>query len=406
MNPRAVILIVIGLGTLPFSSQAVDDSCSTIAAIAGVSDFVFEIDEDSRAGLTPAEYCSVYRGIEAKDPERLNAALASLHERNNGLAFLKDIDFKLKAFEEEGVNTGLGFTYDYSKTGEMERYDYDPVKKVTTGTAWSFNARGNVAFDSDTNPQDFLDTRFAVTGFRDYGGVSTPAQVSDAYKQKLNDLDDAAIDLQGEALAANRRQVKQLMSQFLSTQVYFSYDLNAGLESNQDLSSRQWTYGGRLVLDAKGYGRDTALGKWNLLDYPFALLRIFSGFGGTDSFEPLGYSFPTFMIGLDQVDPAENDVRKALGEDDTYQRFKAEIHFRTPIAASGNSIIFANLDWRYWSEIDASDAIEDAGIDDFDYLTFSITSSNGVFASYSDGRLPIDLEDSQVYEIGWKLHLE
>ncbi len=399
MNYINRLTLLVLLVNLPFLAIAKEE-CDNIDSFTGFDNFEFSLKDDKKARLK--DYCKIYHGIKAKDPEHLNIALSELSERSNGLAFLKDVDFKFKSFEETGTASGLGFSYDYTKTNKLGGYEFVLKDNLTKGTAWGFSAKGNVAFDSDINPSDFTDIRFSVKGFRDYGGVTS----ADEVKSKLNILDDLAVDLEGEALVANRVQAKQIMSQFFTTQVYLGYDFNLGLESNQNFTSKQWTYGVKLVLDAKGYGKDNELGKWNLLDYPFALLRIATGFQGVSSLKPLGYSFPTFLIGLDQVDPSDNDMRKAIGEDDKYGRVKAEIHFRTPIWGNSDSLVFANLDWRYWQEIDPSDVIIANNLDNYDYQTFSISARNGIYVSYSDGRLPFDQQDRQVYELGWKTHLE
>lgn len=324
-------------------------------------------------------------------------------ERSNGLAFLKDIDFKIKGFEaKDGENT-LGFSYNYNKTNELTEYHYDAERNLTTGMSWKFSAKGNVAFDSRINPKDFLDTRISMSGFRDYGGISKVATATTF--QTFYDLDAEWPHLEGEALQENREQVKKLASSFLSTQIYIDYDINFGLESNQRFTQKQWTYGVKTALDIKSYGKESQLGAWNIFDYPFAFLRIMTGYDNSTEFKTLGSTFPTFVIGIDQVDPVNNEARESAGETDEFNRLKGEIYFRTPIAQLKSQDIFVNIDYRYWMEIDPSEAIKASDIDEFDYITMSISSSNGVYISYSDGKLPFDLKSQQVYELGWKFHL-
>lgn len=383
-----------------FADEQPEDPCKYVENLGGYSTHFLNVNEDDIKKLT--EYCQIYFGIMNKEPDYINKALNPMIERSSGLAFLKDIDFKIKTFEANGSENGLGFSYNYHKTNELTEYKFDADKNLTTGMSWVFSAKGNVAFDSEINPADFLDTRISISGFRDYGGVSKFA--TDSTFQVFNDLEDAATKLNGEELRKNRQQVKAIVKSFFSTQKYIEYDLNVGLESNQRFTQKQWTYGAKVALDIKSYGKNSQLGMWNILDYPFAFFRVLSGYDKSKGFFPLGSTFPTFVVGLDQIDPIDNDPREAVGEESNFERIKGEIYFRTPIAKIGMQEVFVNVDYRYWKEIDPSDAIKSADIDEFDYITLSISSSNGVYVSYSDGKLPFDLKDQQVYEIGWKFH--
>lgn len=405
---RYGISIIIGTALYAMTSWAAaqpDSNCSEQEQLNGYESFIFLLEDDDRARLN--SYCALYQGIKAKDPEGVNKALDALIRSTNGRAFLKDVDFKIKTFDIENGGSVLGFSYDYTKTNKASDYHYSVEKNLTTGVAWTFSAKGNVAFDDQANPADFLDTRFSITGFRDYGGVSNARDASAALLNYLADLEDRMANIEDpDELQAYSRRFKDAVSGFFTTQTYLGFDVNVGLESNQRFTQKQWTYGGTLSLDIKGYGKSNTVGAWNILDYPFALLRSFSGFGDSTEIRPLGYSFPTFVIGVDQVDPENNEARKALGETDKFERFRAEIYFRTPIARVGESDVFANMDYRYWRELSPSDAIQTADLDTFDYLTFSISASSGVYVSYSRGMLPFDLADTKVYELGWKFNFQ
>lgn len=402
---KNLIIAILNLYFLLFSSFSIanenpEDRCKDVENIGGYATHILNVNEDDIKKLE--EYCQIYYGIMNKEPDYINNALNPIIERSNGLAFLKDVDFKIKGFETKNSENTLGFSYNYNKTNELTEYKYDAKKNLTTGMSWNFLAKGNVAFDSRINPKDFLDTRISISGFRDYGGISKVATATTF--QTIYDLDSEWPNLEGEALQENRQKVKRIVSSFLSTQTYIDYDINVGLESNQRFTQKQWTYGTKIAIDIKSYGKKSRLGNWNILDYPFALLRILSGYDNSTEFKPLGSTFPTFVIGIDQVDPVDNDSRESAGENDKFNRFKGEIYFRTPIAQFKSQEIFVNIDYRYLVEIDPSEAIKAADIDEFDYTTLSISSSNGVYISYSNGKLPFDLKSQQVYELGWKFH--
>ena len=392
-----IMLLFSGSGN---AEDYIDQRCKDILSIGGYASHVLKVDEDDKKKLT--EYCQLYYGIKDREPDYINDALNSIVERSNGLAFLKDIDFKMKTFEAKDGENGLGFSYNYHKTNQLTEYQFNIDKNLTTGMSWNVSATGNVAFDSAINPADFLDTRFSISGFRDYGGVSTFA--TEETFRALNKLDDDAVNLEGDALRQNRRRHKEIVRSFFSTQVYIDYDLNVGLESNQSFTQKQWTYGAKIALDIKSYGKDSKLAAWNIVDYPFAFIRLLTGYDNAAVLTPLGSTFPTFVIGIDHVDPIDNDNRTAVGAEGKFERMKGEVYFRTPIAKVGKQDIYINADFRYWKEIDPIDAIELAELDEFDYTTLSISSGNGIYVSYSEGRLPFDLKDQQVYELGWKFH--
>jgi|GEM_PF-1403015 len=400
----ASFIVATSYSGVVFSSDYAVDKCKDFKSKLGYATHVIDLKENDVKKL--GEYCEIYFGIKNKEPEYINKALNPIIERSNGLSFLKDINFEVKSFDSVSGDSGLGFSYDYNKTNSLTDYKYDANSNATTGLAWNFSAKGNVSSESDINPKDFLDTRLSLTGFRDYGGVSEAA--SKSVFNTLNDLEDQAWNSdEGSNEKANAlKKIKELSGSFLSTQTYLHYDLNAGLESNQNFTEKQWSYGAKLALDIKGYGNESSIGKWNVFDYPFALIRRLTGYGGGDSFRPLGSTFPTFVIGLDQVDPVNNTAREALGEEGKFGRTKAEVYFRTPIGYVNGEELFVNYDYRIWREVSPSAAIESSCMDEFLYRTLSITSSNGVFVSYSKGKLPFDLSSGAVYELGWKFHFD
>ena len=268
---------------------------------------------------------------------------------------------------------------------------------------------GNVAFDHEINPTDFLDSRIAISGFRNYGGI-TKLSVEDNVKEwtRFNKEDDilAAIDDPDvlERTLAEFDSRPNSIASHLGVQKYIHYDLNVGLESNQRLSQRQWTYGAQLALDIKAYDENSSFVKGNIFDYPFALVRLLSGYNNTQEIIPLGISLPTLIVGVDQVDPKNNVSREKLREMGNFDRFRSEVYFRTPVARVGEQEVFFNFDLRYLRELDAPNAIEKADLHEHIFYVATISSTNGVFFSYSDGKLPFDLEDQQSYELGWKFH--
>ncbi len=401
------------LASYAYSEDTTNTVCEKYIGVSGLGEQM--LSADILEGLKDAkDLCLLSMGYRSKEPDYINKAMRPFIERHNGFAFLKDVNIKIKTFDTKNAENGLGFSYDYVKTFKVKDYKYNEVKDVTTGCVWDFNAKGNVAFNSDINPANFLDNRFSLSGFHNQGGVlpnnfDLKEQKQKNWYQKLNELENelakAETQEQHNAILAQKNNIINAVRQTLSLQTYVDFNVNAGLESNQRFTQRQWSYGAQVSVEIKSYDRNAWQTKANIFDYPFALIRLFTGYNTIPEFVPYGSSIPTIVFGLDQVDPENNSAREALEEASTFDRYRCEIYFRSPIAYIGGNEIFFNFDYRYLHEIDAPTSIKASDIDKFEYTVISITSSNGVFVSYTDGKLPFDLSNHQAYELGWKFHL-
>jgi hypothetical protein len=411
----------------PPDSQSAEDA----STVAGVCDFAATVGEhdvdpavlasatatsDDRGAieivdagrlLQPA-LCRLLDGIDSEEVGHINSALSELIAPSNGLAFLKDVDFKLKMFEPQDSTgrTGLGLSYDYAKVNPLGEYSDDAQTGVISGWAWQFRATGNLAFDSDVNPADFLDTRFSISGFRNrWLARQTIEALSFA---DLNELEDELAEIDDpqelQARLAGDTVVSAVRAGLPRVRSYIDFEFNAGLESDQKFEQQQWTYGAQVALDFKSYDRTAWQTTFNVLDWPFAVVRRLTGYDSR--FRVYGSTLPTLVLGIDQVDPKDNQVRQSLGATDKFDRYRAEVFFRTPIARVRNEELFFNFDYRYLEESSPPPSVVAAGLDEFKYTVISIAASSGMFVSYRDGMLPFDLEDEQVYEIGWKFDLE
>jgi hypothetical protein len=121
------------------------------------------------------------------------------------------------------------------------------------------------------------------------------------------------------------------------------------------------------------------------------------------TFSPRGSAIPAVLFGLDMVDPLTGTVKKLHQDDSFFTRLRAETSFRTPLSLR-NSIFF-EASYRYYWEPGASNLTQQNAMDRFGYFAAAITMPSGIFASYAIGKLPSDLENDQVYELGFKLNL-
>ena len=135
-------------------------------------------------------------------------------------------------------------------------------------------------------------------------------------------------------------------------------------------------------------------GYLNLFDWPFALIRWMSDYD--TELAPLGGTFPTFLLSLERVDPGNDPISKMLGDSTSFNRFKSEIAFRTPLS----SLSFVEVNLRYYRRLNPPTAIKQANMDAQFYFTAALIAPNGLFVSYTTGRLPFDDRDDKVYAIG------
>ena len=333
-----------------------------------------------------------------------------LGEQNSALEkILKGAKIKLKFFEsqDEDDPASFGFEYDYSKDFAHHRFKGEN----RSGLTGNFGASGNVAFDRDVNPNNFLDTSFSFLWYYSIGGFK---DVSDEAEKIAPDVIREWLNASVEAETLEEldnlpewHKLSQAIRNRLTDQYYFDLSAKGGLESDQSFDNKQYYYGLHLGFVARGWNADeSALAKFNILDYPAALLRILSG---VDSkWRPRGSAFPEFLVGIDHVEPEDDNPRKTMANDDSsFDRVRLEASFRTLAATYKNASAFLEANFRHYEELSPSESVEDAGLDSYTYFTVALTmpSANGIYVSYTTGELPMDHKDDQVYELGFKYRL-
>lgn len=113
-----------------------------------------------------------------------------------------------------------------------------------------------------------------------------------------------------------------------------------------------------------------------------------------------------FDVSYGAVDSVEDDARKAaLGvtELDSFDRIQFEAYYSFPLPGPFTTGI--QLNYRYYQEQDAPTAIEALGLDTAELATVAVFLPNDFFIAYSTGKLPFDLEDDQIFEIGFSYKL-
>ena len=262
-------------------------------------------------------------------------------------------------------------------------------------------SKGNIAFNKNINPKNFLDSKLSLNLFHWGGGVSVMDTTVSLLE--LSDLrKNMAIKYKTSEEIINSEEWEKFNNVFsMKNSWIIKYDLNAGLESNQDFSKRQNTLGLRLGASIKSWNNNSTLTKINILYYPFALIRTITGYD--KSFQVSGATLPGLLIGFDYVNPVKDTLRKSFDEDlKPFPRINFEIGFRTEITRVVTQTIFFNCSFKYFAELGAPHEIKENSLDKFTYFTSSLSSNSGFFVSYSYGKLPFDRVNDAVYEIGFR----
>lgn len=314
--------------------------------------------------------------------------------------WLSDLNLEFKTFQnQDSTMSSLGFSYDLN----LERARITEKGNLRNGKSISLESKGNVAFNKLVNPYDFLNSKLSLNLFHTGGGVTI--------KETNNDLTYYANLRRKLATYGSVDEIlksvewKEMNEKFiLKNSWIIKYDLNAGIESNQDFSKTQNTFGLRFGTGLKSWDKNNLASKLNIIDYPFELIRKITGYDGNIH---TGITIPSVMLGFDYVNPLNDTVRENIeGELKPYPRINFEIGFRTVLTEVSNQTLYFNSSFKYFKELGASSNIQNNNYSDFSYFTASLTTSSGLYVSYSYGKLPFDRQNDAVYEIGFKYKLE
>lgn len=316
---------------------------------------------------------------------------------NTKWKFLKDLNVQFKTFQAtddkpSALGLNYDFNFDYAKFSEKNNH--------RNSHSFSLTAKGNIAFNKNFNPSDFLETKVNYRWSQFFGGVLKSKDDTSVFT-RLNRLEDKLVfikDMQSkEAIELWDKFSSDLV---LSNQYYYSLAPKFALESNQDFSKTQFTSGLSVDLSAKAWKKNSTLSYFNVFDYPFAFLRRLMG---TDKkFTLYGSTIPTVQLGFDYVIPSNDPIRKELtGNSDPFPRFKFETSFRTFIARIKKDNIFFNANYRYYQELNTPETVLNANLAVNSYFVMALQSTSGLYVSYVIGKLPFDAKSDEVYSIGF-----
>jgi len=324
--------------------------------------------------------------------------IAQVDHTNGFLGFLNDWHLRPKIFQGNGgvaEAASLGFEFDYKKalaSTTLRQSSRQPI-----GFSLAIEAKGDVAFDADRNPNNLLESSVGLHLFQGIGGIDPLYSATKEAQTNLQRLIMASTTNQAAYIQAAKEFTAHMRPQFF-------YDLQAqvGFETDQQFHDKQWAYGGKLALVFRDWRADSEVGWFNVFDYPFAAFRALAN---KEKFQPSGRTFPSVVVGLDLVDPTGNDSRQAIDADDAaYPRLRVEVGFKTPVLRWREEQLYVSAAFRHFQELGASSAIQSADMDRSDYFVVKVDLPYKFNISYSTGRLPLDRSDDQVYAVGWTLN--
>lgn len=318
--------------------------------------------------------------------------------------FAKAWHVEPKFLRAQGSTTDgvFGFDYDFKKA--VENRVYDETSDHPMGVSWTVDAKGSVAVDAKKNPNNLLESGTTLHVFQGRGGLRPrddgSGKIGEARSRSLMaSVSDPEFKKQrGAAWRSFEKDVTEL----LRPQFFWDLQGHATLESDQQFHKKAWTYGCKLALVARDWREKSELGKFNVLDYPFAATRSFFD---KEDFTPSGRTFPSLILGIDQVDPSKDGDRLKIDpRKDTFARLRAELSFKTRALRWEGQNLYVHAAYRYFKEQGASAAIGAAKLDRFSYFVVRLDLPGAFFVSFTDGRLPFDRKSDQVYALGWMLH--
>lgn len=315
---------------------------------------------------------------------------------------LRDFNFELIGFEEDG-RTGFGLAYAYERSAAWKSLygRNDPDSLTTSGLSYSIRALGKLAANRMINPTDLQEAALSLTYFRSTGGLPRgPESRAWAIQSEIETLAADTTDAVFETPGA--RGVARYYQESLRNQFHWEIGLDAAVETDQALTERNYLLGAHLFLNLKAWRQDSPLAWMNIVDHPFALIRLLTGYDRT--FTPRGSAIPSVLVAYDYVTPEGDTPRTLAGDSSEYGRVRAELSFKTPLALTGENEFFFSAVWQLYAELAPSDVVTAAGLDTYDFLSLTLESEKGLFVSYGLGQHSFDSDEREFYELGLKTH--
>ena len=403
VNPTRAGRIIFSLGVcllLAGPSKVLAQAGEKVLSLEDIAKTAFGSVLDEKEAVR--ELLSAHHELRPRDIDRLfNSKSASFSGQTllSGLLTGLNLEPVLLDTRESDGQTVLGLAYAYERQVSKEYSNSNSANYY--GIGLDLKANGTLTSTASENPENFQNVELSFLHFFSRGGV---AKTSDP--GVLNLLDDleqfmAGIDDPNQLAASEEAQAfDERMMGALSDQYYLEIAGHGGFDADQQFDSFQRYAGGHIVFAPRGWNVNSVLSMINVLDYVPALFRVLTDV--EQEWTPRGSALPTFIAAIDQVYPGSDNPRSQLDNDEDFTRFRFEMAFRTEFGEFLGGTTFLETNIRYYCELDASNAVKSAGLDEFGYFTSALIFPNNVYLSYTAGQLPFDRQDDQVYKVGFR----
>ena len=308
-------------------------------------------------------------------PQFLNSAL------NKAFGETPPIGLKFKSLDVEDGDNVLAVTFEYAHSINKKRIE--SKNGWNRSIATDFKATGTLTQDAAKNPHNFIEAKFTLNG----NWFTDIPEHGEEFAKALSDLSLAAAQCGGgvteltpENCKANEKGLNYLAStsEFLNSYQNYQLGVDLGYEADQEFKATQTKVSAFVFAQYEDWGDNSWLGALSVT--------------------------PAVRLGVDTIDPNNKTPRALAGDNTSYYRFSGEVSLWAPLTEiSGTPIVFT-FNYRYYKELSPSEIVKNGNLDSYQFKTYSLSGTNGLFVSYSSGRLPFDRQTNNVVELGWQTH--
>lgn len=291
----------------------------------------------------------------------------------------KFLDLAYVQADDENKNDGWNAKYNWQyQRNNGGGFSVDSGTATLKDVAFGIDIDGTYSYGSADNTEDYSSAKVSFTYL--YGKFGQINAITRAASDEFQDclIEAGQEEDQERMLAAEDRcwvthRIDNIVSDPSSAYV-FSLAATAGLEGDQSYDNQQSTYG---------------------------VTGIYSH-----------SDLPTLHLNFEKVDASDDEERMALTDENTYDRFSAELGYRYELIDTQGANTWLYLSYRYFKEISAPGSISDAGLDEFDFLSASIrfpskilgfveTDKINFYLRYTEGQLPFDRQSDKSIQLGF-----
>ena len=308
---------------------------------------------------------------ELSNPVFLNAAVS----KATAGAIPIGLEFKMLDSQDSESVLGLAYSVDYN----LSEIDIEPTVNWFRDLSLDFSGYGTITGNAKENPRNFLDTKFVLAG--SYATRIPPQDLT--FQTELTNFvlvaESTCTDTPSDTCIDARNAGNALLdstTEFLRSFQYYKFGIDAGYESDQSFEVTQKKISAFFFGQYESWGNSSFLGALNIS--------------------------PSIRLAVDTIDPDQQTPRALAGDDSRFERFSGELSLWMPIRGVAELPMALTFNYRHYREVGASEMVKAANLESYNLRTFSLTGTNGLFVSYSSGRLPFDQQSDDVLSLGWK----